>query len=101
MFLVLFTNKVFRWRRGRDGIHRFHLFGRKRKGGNTMDPISAAIVAALAAGALSGLTETGKTAITDAYQELKDLLVKKFGARSQVVQTVDHLEARPESASLL
>lgn len=64
-----------------------------------MDPITAAIVAALEAGALSGLTETGKTAITDAYQSLKNLLAKKFGPRSQVVQAVDHLEAKPESAS--
>ena len=63
-----------------------------------MDPITAAIVAALSAGALSGLTETGKTAITDAYQKLKDLLARKFGATSEVVQAVDHLETKPESA---
>lgn len=64
-----------------------------------MDPITAAIVAALSAGALSGLTETSKTAITDAYQTLKGLLAKKFGSKSQVVQAVDHLEAKPESAN--
>jgi hypothetical protein len=63
-----------------------------------MDPITTAIVAALSAGAVSGLTETSKTAITDAYTGLKSLLVKKFGARSNVVQAIDHLEARPESA---
>ena len=60
-----------------------------------MDPITAAIVAALTA----GLAETGKTAITDAYQSLKGLLAKKFGLKSQIVQAVDHLEARPESAN--
>jgi hypothetical protein len=63
-----------------------------------MDPITAAIVTALGAGALSGLTETSKTALTDAYQGLKDLLVKKFGASSHVLQAVDHLEANPDSA---
>ncbi len=63
-----------------------------------MDPITAAIVAALAAGAVSGLTETGKTAIIDAYKKLKDLLAGKFGARSEVVQAVDQLETKPESA---
>jgi hypothetical protein len=63
-----------------------------------MDPITTAIVGALAAGAVSGLTETSKTAITDAYKKLKDLLVGKFGARSAVVQAVDQLEAKPESA---
>lgn len=62
-----------------------------------MDPITAAIVAALTAGAISGFTETGKTGVIDTYQALKDLLVKKFGARSQLVQAVDHLEAKPTS----
>ncbi len=63
-----------------------------------MDPITTAIVAALAAGAVGGLTETSKTAITDAYNKLKDLLTKKFGVKSNVVQAVNQLEARPESA---
>lgn len=62
-----------------------------------MDPITAAIITALAAGAAGGLTETGKTAITDAYQAFKDLLAKKFGARSKVVQAIDHLEVEPAS----
>jgi hypothetical protein len=62
-----------------------------------MDPITTAIVAALSAGAASGLTETSKTAITDAYHQLKELLTKKFGAKSEVVQAIDQLEAKPES----
>lgn len=33
-----------------------------------MDVITTAIVAALSAGAISGLTEASKTAISDAYQ---------------------------------
>ena len=64
-----------------------------------MDPITAAIIAALAAGAISGLTQTSTTAVTDAYQALKGLLAKKFGVRGQVVQAVDHLEAKPESTA--
>lgn len=62
-----------------------------------MDLITTAIVAALSAGAVSGLTETSKTAMTDAYQALKDLLVKKFGTSSHMVQAIDQLEAEPES----
>lgn len=62
-----------------------------------MDPITAAIVAALSAGAVSGLTETSKAAIGDAYTRLKSLLTQKFGARSNVVQAIDHLEAKPDS----
>ncbi len=64
-----------------------------------MDLITTAIVAALSAGAVSGLTEVSKTAVTDAYQALKDLLAQKFGTRGQVVQAIDRLEAEPESTA--
>ncbi len=63
-----------------------------------MDPITTAIIAALSAGAASGLTETSKTAITDAYSRLKDLLTKKFGAKSEVVQAMSQLETKPDSS---
>lgn len=63
-----------------------------------LDPITTAIVAALSAGAISGFTETSKTAITDAYSQLKVLLAKKFGANSEVVQTMSQLETKPESS---
>lgn len=65
-----------------------------------MDTITSAIVAALSAGAMSGLTDTSKMAITDAYQMFKSLLTRKFGASSEVIQAIDHLEAKPDSASL-
>lgn len=61
-----------------------------------MDPITTAIVAALSAGTISGLTEVSKTATTDAYNTLKALLIKKFGARSEMAQAIDRLEANPE-----
>lgn len=64
-----------------------------------MDSITTAIVTALGAGALSGLTESSKTALIDAYKGLKELLAKKFGASSQVLQAVDHLEAKPTSTA--
>jgi hypothetical protein len=63
-----------------------------------MDPITTAIVAALSAGAMSGLTEISKTAITDAYARLKTLLTKKFGGESEVVHAVNEVEAKPDSA---
>ncbi len=63
-----------------------------------MDLITTAIVAALSAGAVSGLTEVSKTAITDAYHTLKGLLIQKFGASSKVVQAIDRLEVKPKSA---
>ncbi len=64
-----------------------------------MDPITIAIVGALTAGAISGLTDAGKKVITDAYEELKALLKKKFGSQSEVVKSVENLEAKPESPS--
>jgi hypothetical protein len=62
-----------------------------------MDPITAAIVAAVSAGAIGGLTEASKTALTDAYGKLKALLTKKFGKESEVVQAVEQVETKPAS----
>lgn len=62
-----------------------------------MDPITTAIVAALSAGAISGMTEVGKTAITDAYQKLKGLLAHKFGNQSKVMKAIDDLEEEQDS----
>lgn len=60
-----------------------------------MDPITTAIVAAIAAGA----SKVGEQAIIDAYAQLKELLKKKFGAKSNVVKAVKELEANPKSAA--
>lgn len=62
-----------------------------------MDPITAAIGAALAAGAVSGAKKVGEQAIPDAYAKLKELLEKKFGAKSKVTSAVKDLEANPKS----
>jgi len=64
-----------------------------------MDPITTAIVAALAVGATSGVTEAGKQAIVDAYNRLKSLLQKKFGSESEVIKAVEGLEKKPDSPS--
>jgi hypothetical protein len=60
-----------------------------------MDPVTTAIVAALTAGGTAGITDTAKTAITEAYQSLKDLLRKKFGRESNLIKSVEVLEAKP------
>src|SRR5260370_7583974 len=59
-----------------------------------MDPITTAILAALSA----GLTEASKTAITDAYTQIKALLASKFGTTSDVVHAVEQVEAKPDPA---
>ena len=63
-----------------------------------MDLITTAIVATLSAGVLGGLTEVSKTAITDAYNKLKMLLMKKFGGESEVIHAVNEVEAKPDAA---
>ena len=62
-----------------------------------MDPITAAIIAALTTGAVSGVTKVAEQTISDAYGKLKELLGKKFGAKSKVVKAVKDLEANPKS----
>ena len=64
-----------------------------------MDPVTTAIVAAIAAGAVSGVTKVGEQIILDAYGKLKELLKTKFGARSKVVKAVKDLEVNPKSAA--
>jgi len=59
-----------------------------------MEPITIAIVAALA----SGMTKVGEKAIMDSYESLKNLIKRKFGAQSSVAKAVDELEAKPDSA---
>ncbi len=54
-----------------------------------MDPITTAIVAAIAA--------VGSSAIKDSYSALKALLKKKFGEKSDLVEAVNKLEAKPQS----
>src|SRR5829696_2820154 len=58
-----------------------------------MDPITAAILAALTAG---GGAVAGH-AMVDAYDGLKSALKRKFGDDSEVVKAVDTVEEEPKS----
>ena len=62
-----------------------------------MDPVTTAIITALSAGTIAGLTDTAKTAITDGYNKLKSLLTKKHGKDSDIVKAIENLEAKPDS----
>jgi hypothetical protein len=59
-----------------------------------MDPVTAAILAAVAAGAAKVATDV----VPDLYKGLKALLRTKFGEENAVSQAVDEVEADPESA---
>src|SRR4051794_30067719 len=58
-----------------------------------MDPITAAVVAAAAA----GLADVAKKAIADAYSGLKDAIKRKFGDHSEIVKAVEGVETDPNA----
>lgn len=64
-----------------------------------MDPLSAAIIAAVTAGLAKGAGEVSQKVLVDGYNRLKALLARRFGDRSKVVEAVQGLEERPDSAS--
>jgi hypothetical protein len=59
-----------------------------------MDPITTAVIAAVAAGASSEVT---KKTIAESYDGLKALLKKKFGSDSDVAAAVEELEKKPDA----
>jgi len=62
-----------------------------------VDPISAAIIAALAAGAASGATDVARNALVDGYNGIKSFIKKKWGGDSDVSKAVEQLQAKPDS----
>jgi hypothetical protein len=62
-----------------------------------MEPITTAIIAALAAGVTAGATQVSKSALVDAYNGVKTLIQNKFGKQSKLAKAVDELEENPES----
>lgn len=59
-----------------------------------MDPVTAAVIAAIAAGASKVATEV----VPDLYTGLKALFKRKFGEQNAVSKAVDEVEADPASA---
>jgi len=58
-----------------------------------MDPVTTAIVAAIAA----GVSKVGEKTVIDSYKALKALLKEKIGKNSEVVKAIGNLESKPES----
>lgn len=61
-----------------------------------MDPVTI-IVAALVAGAASGVTETASHVLKDGYSGLKKLLNAKFGGNPKALETLADHENDPET----
>jgi len=62
-----------------------------------MDPISTAIIAAICIGVISGTTKVAEQVVVDAYNTLKSIISKQFGGESKIVESINNLEAKPES----
>jgi hypothetical protein len=58
-----------------------------------MDPISAAIIAAVT----DGVKDVGKEAVLDAYNGLKNWIVKKAGKDAKVATAIAEVEQSPDS----
>jgi hypothetical protein len=62
-----------------------------------VETIVAAITSALVAGAKDGLTEVTKKGLSDGYDKLKSLLLRHGGGRTDIVDALEKVEAKPES----
>ncbi|UFS72468.1 hypothetical protein LPW11_09800 [Geomonas sp. RF6] len=58
-----------------------------------MDSISTALIGAISA----GITDVGKKAIADAYENLKALISAKLGQENDISEAIAALEDNPES----
>jgi len=63
-----------------------------------MEPVSAAIIAAIGTGVVSAAPGVVEKAVSDAYDYLKGLLERKVGSHSDLVHAVAEVEKHPESA---
>lgn len=63
-----------------------------------MEPItSAVIISAIVAGASEVTKGVVSKGISDTYDALKGILIRKFGHESELVQKIEQLERKPES----
>lgn len=63
-----------------------------------MDPITSAIITALAAGVTAGLTDTAKKLISDLYNSIKEEIQQKYGQDSKAIKAISDLESDPNFA---
>jgi hypothetical protein len=66
-----------------------------------VDPVTTAIVAALAAGLAKGVTKVGESVVADAYNALKNALQRKYGGDKKLAKAIRAVEEKPQSASNL
>ncbi len=63
-----------------------------------MDFISGTIIAALT-GLASELTDTGKKAVSQGFEKLKSLILKKFGENNQLSEAIEEMEKDPQATA--
>ncbi len=62
-----------------------------------MDPISIALIGALASGVAKSVGKAGKSLIPDAYNALKEAIKNKVGANNNAAAALESVEKKPES----
>lgn len=62
-----------------------------------MDPVTAAIITALALGVAGGVKQVGEKVIVDAYNSLKAVLQRKYRVNDDLIEALDKLETKPDS----
>lgn len=62
-----------------------------------MEPVTAAIAAAVALGAAEGLKSIVPQAVSDAYTGLKKLIQDRYGKQEDVIDAVDYVTKKPEA----
>lgn len=63
-----------------------------------MDPVTAAILAAVVGGVVKGAAGVAPKAVQDAYAGLRDLIRRKLGSESTVEAAITGLESKPDSS---
>lgn len=62
-----------------------------------IDPVSAALIAALVAGTTEGISDVSKTALMDGYEALKAAVQERFGHHHALINAIESVEAKPVS----
>ncbi|MBV8650651.1 MAG: hypothetical protein JO255_04235 [Alphaproteobacteria bacterium] len=62
-----------------------------------MDPVSVTLISAFVAGAATGLTKVGDKAVVEAYDALKHLIVAGYQSATELLRSIESVEADPKS----
>lgn len=62
-----------------------------------MDPVATTLISAFVIGASKGIAKVGEQSVIDAYRALKNLVTTSYKRASDLLDSIAHLERKPES----